>query len=134
MGDGYVGAVVWWVFREGGGAHCARQLLEQQEAISHFAESGGYGVVRWYVDTGVAGTGRPAVDQLIAETALEKRGFDYVLVWSFSRLSRRALDLARLRRTFEDLGVAVVSVSEATVEVRLDDLLTALGGEGFDAA
>ena len=68
------------------------------------------------------------------DAAVEKRGFDYVLVWSYSRLSRRLAELARLRRTLEHLGVEVVSASEAVVEVRLDDLLTALGGGEFDAA
>ena len=40
---------------------------------------------------------------------------------------------ARLRRILEDLGVRVVSASDAVVEVRLNDLLTALGGDEFDA-
>ena len=115
-------------------ADSARRLLEQREAVSRFAESSGYEVVRWYVDTGSTNTGLPELDQLMADAAVEKRGFDYVLVWSYSRLSRRLAELARLRRTLEDLGVEVVSASEAVVEVRLDDLLTALGGGEFDAA
>ncbi len=115
-------------------ADSARRLLEQQKAVSRFAESSGYEVVRWYVDTGSTNTGLPELAQLLADAAVENRGFDYVLVWSYSRLSRRPADLARLRRTFEDLGVRVVSASDAVVEVRLDDLLTALGGGEFDVA
>ena len=49
-------------------------------------------------------------------------------------MSRRATELARLCRAFDDLGVRVVLASDAVVEVRLDDLLTALGGSEFDAA
>ena len=91
-------------------------------------------MVRWYVYTGSADTGLPELNRLLADAAVEKRGFDYVLVWSYARLSRRPADLARLRRTFEDLGVRVVSASDAVVEVRLDDLLTALSREEFEAA
>jgi len=115
-------------------AHRARQLLEQQVAVNRFAESVGYQVVRWYVDIGTADSETSALDQLMAEAALEKRGFDYVLVRSFSRLSRRPDDLARLRRSLEDLGVELVSASETVVEIRVDDLLTALGGGEFDVA
>ncbi len=115
-------------------AHRARQLLEQQEGIARFADNRGYEVVRWYVDTGSADTGLPELDQLLADATVEKRGFDYVLVWSLSRLSRRRAELARLCRVFDDLGVRVVLASDAVVEVRLDDLLTALSGEEFDAA
>ena len=125
---------VAYVRLSGDEAHRARQLLEQQEGIARLANSGGYDVARWYVDTGSADTGLPKLAQLLADAAVEKRGFDYVLVWSFSRLSRRRAELARLRRMLEDLGVRVVSASDAVVEVRLDDLLTALSGEEFDAA
>ncbi len=55
-------------------------------------------------------------------------------LFGISRVSRRATELARLCRAFYDLGVRVVLASDAVVEVRLDDLLTALGGSEFDAA
>ena len=125
---------VAYVRLSGDEVHRARHLLEQQEGIARFANNGGYEVVRWYVDTGSADTGLPELARLLADAAVEQRGFDYVLVWSLSRLSRRRGELARLRRVFDDLGVRVVLASDAVALVRLDDLLTALNGEEFDAA
>ena len=125
---------VAYVRLSGDEAHRARQLLQQQEGIARFANNGGYEVVRWYVDTGSADTGLPELAHLLADATVEKRGFDCVLVWSLSRLSRRRAELARLRRAFNDLGVQVVVAADGVAVVRLSDLLTALNGEEFDAA
>ena len=91
-------------------------------------------MVRWYPDTGSADTGLPELDRLLTEATVEKRGFDNVLVRSLFRLSQPQAELARLRRAFNELGVQVVLASDAVAVVRLDDLLTALGGSEFDAA
>ena len=91
-------------------------------------------VVGAYVETGAAEPGRPARDRLMQDAASDEQDFDYVLVWSFPQLSRKAVELFDLVRTLDDSGLKVVSATESMTEVEPGVLLEPLGEDAGHAA
>ena len=105
----------------------ARQLVAQQEGVNRFAGDAGYEMVRWYADTGAAGSHQPAMTRLIGDANSTERDFDLVIVWSFSRVSRNPREFAQLRRTLAEAGVRIISATESASGPELEDLFRDLG-------
>ena len=98
-------------------AQRAHQLVLQQAAANRYAAETGLDVVRVSAETGVAEPGKPARDRLMKDAASDERDFDYVLVGSFPRISRKGVELFNLVRTLDTLGVKVVSLTDSMAEV-----------------
>lgn len=60
---------------------------------------------------------RPEVNRLVADAHC--RRFDDLVVWKFDRFARSVSHLLRALETFNSLGVAFVSLSEQSIQVRL---------------
>ena len=131
---GQVHRVAVYVQASADQAQRAYQLVLQQDAVNRYAAETGLEVVGAYVETGAAEPGRPARDRLMQDAASDEQDFDYVLVWSFPQLSRKAVELFDLVRTLDDSGLKVVSATESMAEVEPGVLLEPLGEDAGHAA
>jgi len=93
------------------------QLREARE----YCQRKGWEIAAEYVDRGVSGAkeSRPKLNQLMAAAADKK--FDAVVVWKFDRFARSARHLLNSLKTFEEKGIAFVSVTDGV------DTQTAVG-------
>ena len=107
-------------------------IAAQKDRMKKFAQANGFEIVGWYVDGGdddaeddaSEGSGSlPALDALLADARSPGRGFDTVLVWKFSRLSRNALEFITIESVLEKFGVTVTSVTETVGSSSTDSLL-----------
>ena len=85
----------------------------QTQETQQFADEAAMQVVASYVEkVHDDGMKQSALQRLLAAAQSSENGFDVVVVWSLSRLSRIAEDLHVLVCLLHDLEVEVVSVSE----------------------
>ena len=84
----------------------------QEEAGRAYCASKGYTVVGVEADPGISGRTwkRPAVQRVMA--AIEAREADVIVLWKWSRLSRRRLDWAVAADTVEQAGGRIESATE----------------------
>jgi DNA invertase Pin-like site-specific DNA recombinase len=84
----------------------------QTRDLDQFCQQRNLVLVERYIDEGVSGAKarRPALDRLMKDAALHK--FDVVIVWRFDRFARSVKHLCTALETFNDLGIAFVSMNE----------------------
>ena len=93
-----------------------RSIAAQKQAITGYAETHGMQIVAWHVDVG-QGRDLPGLGQLMGDAGSLGRGFDIVLVYSRSRLSRNGVNLFQIMLELREAGVTVVSVTGPFVDM-----------------
>jgi len=78
-------------------------------------ESRGWTIAHEYIDHGFSGAkeNRPGLDELFKDCERGYRNFEAVCVWKFDRFARSTKHLLRSLETFNQLGIAFVSLTES---------------------
>ena len=86
----------------------------QMRALRDYASKNGYEVVREYVDEAESGRvmNRPEFRRMIDEARKTKAPFNEILVWKFSRFTRKREHAVALKSMLRRQGVRVVSITE----------------------
>ena len=90
------------------------QSIEGQVRVcKEFAERNGYKIINEYFDRAKSGTkdNRPSFLEMIADA--EKKEFDAILVYKFDRFARNQYDSVVYKHKLKQLGIKVVSCTEA---------------------
>ena len=103
-------------------------VAAQLRALRDYADKNGYVVVREYVDEAKSGRidDRPEFNKMIDEARLPEAPFREVLVWKFSRFTRKREHAVAYKSLLRRRGVTVVSITEHT-----DDTPTGTLTEGI---
>ena len=91
-------------------------VAAQLRALRDYADKNGYVVVREYVDEAVSGRvdDRPEFKKMIDEARLPEAAFQEILVWKFSRFTRKREHAVAYKSMLRRRGVRVVSITEPT--------------------
>ncbi len=86
----------------------------QLRALKDYAKSNGYSVAREYVDEAESGrvADRPQFREMIEEGSQPKAPFQVILVWKFSRFTRKREHAVAFKSMLRRKGVRVVSITE----------------------
>ena len=86
----------------------------QDVDLSVSAQSNGYSVAREYVDEAESGrvADRPQFREMIEEGSKPKAPFDVILVWKFSRFTRKREHAVAFKSQLRRKGIRVVSITE----------------------
>ena len=89
-------------------------VAAQLRALREHAERNGYVVVREYVDEAESGRGddRPEFNRMIGEAKSPQEAFREILVWKFSRFTRKREHAVVYKSMLRRRGVRVVSITE----------------------
>ena len=89
-------------------------VAAQLRALRDHSEKNGYLVVREYIDEAESGrsTDRPQFNKMIREAAQPDTPFREILVWKFSRFTRRREHAVMYKSMLRRKGVRVVSITE----------------------
>ena len=86
----------------------------QLRALKEYAKANGYYVAREYVDEAESGrvADRPQFREMIEEGSKPKAPFDVILVWKFSRFTRKREHAVAFKSQLRRKGIRVVSITE----------------------
>ena len=86
----------------------------QLSALKDYAKANGYSVAREYVDEAESGrvADRPEFRKMIEEGAQPKAPFEVILVWKFSRFTRKREHAVAFKSMLRRKGIRVVSIAE----------------------
>ena len=100
----------------------------QLRALRDYAEKNGCVVVREYVDEAQSGrdSDRPEFNKMIDEAKSPKSAFQEILVWKFSRFSRKREHAVAYKAMLRRRGVRVVSITERADDSPSGKLLEAI--------
>ena len=86
----------------------------QLRALKEYAKANGYSVAREYVDEAESGrvADRPQFREMIEEGGKPKAPFDVILVWKFSRFTRKREHAVAFKSQLRRKGIRVVSITE----------------------
>ena len=86
----------------------------QLRALKDYAKANGYSVAREYVDEAESGrvADRPQFREMIEEGSQPKAPFEVILVWKFSRFTRKREHAVAFKSMLRRKGVRVVSITE----------------------
>ena len=86
----------------------------QLRALKDYARANGYSVAREYVDEAESGrvANRPQFREMIEEGGKPKAPFDVILVWKFSRFTRKREHAVAFKSQLRRKGIRVVSITE----------------------
>ncbi|MXZ90332.1 MAG: recombinase family protein [Chloroflexi bacterium] len=86
----------------------------QLRALKDYAKANGYSVAREYVDEAESGriADRPQFRKMIEEGSKAKSPFDVILVWKFSRFTRKREHAVAFKAQLRRKGIRVVSITE----------------------
>ena len=89
-------------------------VAAQLRALRDYAKSNGYSVAREYVDEAESGrvADRPQFREMIEEGSQPKAPFEVILVWKFSRFTRKREHAVAFKSMLRRKGVRVVSITE----------------------
>ena len=89
-------------------------IAAQLRALRDYAEKNGYSVAREYVDEAESGrvADRPKFREMIEEGSKPKAPFEVILVWKFSRFTRKREHAVAFKSMLRRKGVKVVSITE----------------------
>ena len=89
-------------------------VAAQLRALRNYAESNGYLVTREYVDEAESGriANRPQFRRMIDEATRPNAPFGEILVWKFSRFTRKREHAVAFKSMLRRRGVRVVSITE----------------------
>ena len=86
----------------------------QLRALKDYAKSNGYSVAREYVDEAESGrvADRPQFREMIEEGCKPSAPFEVILVWKFSRFTRKREHTVAFKSMLRRKGIRVVSITE----------------------
>ncbi len=86
----------------------------QLRALRDYAEKNGYAVAREYIDEAESGrvADRPQFQKMLNEAARPNAPFEEILVWKFSRFTRKREHAVAFKAMLRRRGVKVVSITE----------------------
>ena len=86
----------------------------QLRALKEYAKANGYSVAREYVDEAESGrvANRPQFREMIEEGGKPKAPFEVILVWKFSRFTRKREHAVAFKAQLRRKGIRVVSITE----------------------
>ena len=86
----------------------------QLRALKDYAKANGYSVAREYVDEAESGrvADRPQFRKMIEEGSQPKAPFEIILVWKFSRFTRKREHAVAFKSMLRRKGIRVVSITE----------------------
>ena len=86
----------------------------QLRALKDFAKANGYSVAREYVDEAESGrvADRPQFREMSEEGSQPKAPFEVILVWKFSRFTRKREHAVAFKSMLRRKGIRVVSITE----------------------
>ncbi len=86
----------------------------QLRALKEYAKANGYSVAREYIDEAESGrvANRPQFREMIEEGSKPKAPFDVILVWKFSRFTRKREHAVAFKSQLRRKGIRVVSITE----------------------
>ncbi len=86
----------------------------QLRALKEYARANGYSVAREYIDEAESGriANRPQFREMIEEGSKPKAPFDVILVWKFSRFTRKREHAVAFKSQLRRKGIRVVSITE----------------------
>ena len=86
----------------------------QMRALKDYAKANGYSVAREYVDEAESGrvADRPQFREMIEEGSKPKAPFEVILVWKFSRFTRKREHAVAFKSMLRRKGIRVVSITE----------------------
>ncbi len=89
-------------------------VAAQLRALRSYAESNGYVVAREYIDEAESGriADRPQFRKMLEEDSQPKAPFHEILVWRFSRFTRKREHAVAFKSMLRKKGVRVVSITE----------------------
>ncbi len=86
----------------------------QLRALKEYAKANGYSVAREYVDEAESGrvADRPQFREMIEEGSKPQTPFEVILVWKFSRFTRKREHAVAFKSMLRRKGIRVVSITE----------------------
>ena len=86
----------------------------QLRALKDYARANGYSDARQYIDEAESGrvADRPQFREMIEEGSKAKAPFDVILVWKFSRFTRKREHAVAFKSMLRRKGIRVVSITE----------------------
>ena len=89
-------------------------VAAQLRALRDYAKSNGYSVAREYVDEAESGriADRPQFRKMIDEGGKAAAPFEVILVWKFSRFTRKREHAVAFKSMLRRKGIRVVSITE----------------------
>ena len=89
-------------------------VAAQLRALRDYAEKNGYMVVREYVDEAESGriADRPQFSKMLDEAGKRETPFQEILVWKFSRFTRKREHAVAFKSMLRRRGIRVVSITE----------------------
>ena len=103
-------------------------VAAQMRALREYAEKNGYLVVREYVDEAESGkiADRPQFSEMIHEAEKPEAPFHEILVWKFSRFTRKREHAVAFKSMLRRKGVRVVSITEHADDTPTGKLMEAI--------
>ena len=89
-------------------------VAAQFRALRDYAEKNGYSVAREYIDEAESGriADRPQFRRMLDEASLADSPFQEILVWKFSRFTRKREHAVAFKSMLRKKGIRVVSITE----------------------
>ena len=89
-------------------------VAAQLRALRDYAKANGYSVAREYVDEAESGkiADRPQFKKMIDEGSKARASFEVILVWKFSRFTRKREHAVAFKSMLRRKGIRVVSITE----------------------
>ena len=103
-------------------------ISAQLRVLRDYAEKNGYLVAREYVDEAESGriADRPQFQRMLDEAAKPEAPFKEILVWKFSRFTRKREHAVAFKSMLRRRGVRVVSITEQADDTPTGKLLEAI--------
>ncbi len=103
-------------------------VAAQLRALRDYADKNGYHVAREYVDEAESGliADRPQFRKMLDEAAKPEAPFKEILVWKFSRFTRKREHAVAFKSMLRRKGVRVVSITEHADDTPTGKLLEAI--------
>ena len=100
-------------------------VAAQLRALREYAEKNGYLVVREYVDEAESGriADRPQFQRMLDEAGKREAPFQEILVWKFSRFTRKREHAVAFKSMLRRRGIRVVSITEQAEDTATGRLL-----------
>ena len=97
----------------------------QLRALKDYARANGYSIAREYIDEAESGrvADRPQFREMIEEGSKPKAPFDVILVWKFSRFTRKREHAVAFKSMLRRKGIRVVSITEQAEDTATGRLL-----------
>ena len=86
----------------------------QLRALKEYAKANGYSIAREYIDEAESGlvADRPQFREMIEEGSKSNAPFQVILVWKFSRFTRKREHAVAFKSMLRRKGIRVVSITE----------------------